>query len=105
MTDYAGLIERLESGSGPDEDLAFDICLACGYSSPPLPIRGYKGDVLGSLDAALAFAEAVGAPIEQLQWVPDAVIANSRDASGIAPSAPRACLITTLRALQEQHND
>jgi hypothetical protein len=111
MTDYDGLIARLESGSGadgePDSDrfLPKEIAKAISGGDYDRQIELtviLRRAVAGSLDAALAFAEAVKSPIEQLQWVPEGVIANTNNWCGIGVDAPRAVLIATLRALLEQ---
>ena len=110
MTDLSALIARLEAGSGEDAyetkaDLACDI----GIAIEGCLINPHSHTVLraleNSLDAALAFAEAVKTPIEQIQWMPNGVIANTFHACGVGVDAARACLIATLKALEAKAHD
>lgn len=59
MTDLNALLERVRSFDGSDPRLGYDICVATGYTSPPVDYREYKGDILVSIDAALALTERV----------------------------------------------
>ena len=123
------LIERLETGSGDDRGIDAEIAL---LSRHPQAFFGgdfgtsyvdgpecFGGDAIwagrgkswtaprysGSLDAALAFAESMKAPIELIQWIPNGVIANTFHACGVGVDAARACLIATLKALEAKAHD
>jgi len=135
MTDYAALIKRLESGSGADMELSglLDNFVMWGpHSEWENHGGGYERhkttgeqrkfglwsrvtlDYTGSLDAALAFAEAVlpdmnGHGYDKTPNVIEAYVSRNSVPSGHwlsegkhRDSVPRAILIATLRAMQEQ---
>ena len=123
MTDYAGLIERLESGSGADVELQAQLWAIADnrtiISKQGFPFSGWIAQsntpphdecvaemppYLQSLDAALALAEAMDVP-----W--NGVLVNAVKRCDALTRLPRQVLIETLttlsaaRALQEQHNE
>ena len=113
-TDYASLIERLEQGSGEDRELDFDVWWVflvrtiAGRDLDPVRFRNSLREATGrddttprvtaSLDAALAFADAVGT-----RW--RFVLLIAMDGCDDRDALPRRVLIATLRALAKDTTD
>lgn len=113
MTDLSDLIERVRAATGPDNDLCAEICRATGYTSPPVP-SPYQGDILGSVDAAIAFVGWVlprwGYTLTRFgkdDCVATVWLAGHKGdwinrTRSFAPTAPIAITLATLQALQSQ---